>query len=254
MSNNNFFFLKMGLDLHWGYAVRRTLYSKTRDSYLLPPPTTIIGALSYGYARILNLPEEIYGAESISTAERLRKHIMSVNIKVNAPLHHYSDLNRIWWFRVREKKTKFDSIALGKVYTSVHKRPSIETILLFRGKVNVEDLVKAAYSIPRLGCKESIISVKYVKYGYAKRLDVEEAETSYSFWYDLVREFKGNVYLQQVIDYRKTPISRYARVPLRLHAYPYDSFSKTPVKVTAKIDSSRSAFYDVEGEVIIVEL
>ena len=254
MSNNNFFFLKIGLDLHWGYAIRHILYSKTRDSYLLPPPTTIIGALSYGYARVLGLPEELYGEKSVSTAERLRERVVSVNVKINAPLHHYSDLNRIWWFRVKERKAKFDSVALGKVYTAPHKGPSIEAVLLFEKSVSVRDLIKAAYSISRLGCKEGVVSVRYVKYGYAEPFNAEVAETRYSFWYDVIKEFKGDLYLQQVVDYRKAPISRYVGAPLRLHAYPYSTRFKTSTKVVAKIDASKSRFYKVDGEVIIVEL
>ena len=149
--NQEMFFLKIDLDLHWGFSSRPLRLSKTRDSYLLPPPTTVIGALSYGYAVTSKLPEEL-GESVTSTSELLRKHVVSVNLRVRAPLHHYSDLSRIWWYRSKEKKVKFDAVALGKTYTSPHRPPTITAVVvidLARG-LGVKELVTAAYSIARV--------------------------------------------------------------------------------------------------------
>ncbi|MDW8011331.1 MAG: CRISPR-associated protein Cas5, partial [Sulfolobales archaeon] len=38
-------YIKVDLDIVWGFSVRKYVASKSRESYLLPPPTTLIGAL-----------------------------------------------------------------------------------------------------------------------------------------------------------------------------------------------------------------
>lgn len=246
------FYLKIGLDLHWGFSTRRALLSKTRESMLLPPPSTIIGSLAYGLARVLKLPEEV---EDVSSADLLRRNVFSVHVRVNAALSQYSDLARVWWYRKREGRAKFDAVALGKTYTYTPGHiPSLESLLLFkRGDVDEAKLTSAALSITRVGSKESIACVRYVRQGLAVPLNMNRCTTSYSFWRDLVDVVSGTVYEQEVVDYRSTPISDYTKAATRVHAYPYDLARRAPTSVEVVMEG-RARPYVVDGEVVVVEL
>ncbi len=151
------FFVKIHVDLHWGFASRRTVLSKSKDSFLIPPPTTFIGALAYGHAKLFNGPEEL---DSVSYAEKVRENLASVNVKVNAPLQEYSDLSRIWWYRVREKVVKFDAVALGKVIKGISEPPSFTVTYLFnddgiRSLGGEKAIITSALSMIRIGSKEA---------------------------------------------------------------------------------------------------
>ena len=247
-------YLKIGLDLHWGFSARRTLLSKTRESMLFPPPSTIIGSLAYGLAKTSKLPEEV---DEASSAELLRKNVFSVHIKVNAALSQYSDLTRVWWYRRREGRAKFDAVALGKTYAYNFDRsaPSIEALLLFKSDGGLEErrLIPAALSVTRIGSKEGVVCVRHVKQGLAVPINLERCGTRYSFWRDLVESVDGVVYEQEVVDYRLTPIADYAKATTRVHAYPYDLMKRRPVTVEVTL-SKRAKPYVVDGEVVIVEL
>lgn len=258
----DFFFIKVKLCPHWGFAFRKTIFSKTRDSFLLPPPTTAIGALAYGLTRISKVPEEISskGKESISSADKLRELVHSVNIKVNTPLHHYSDLGRIWWYRERESRAKFDAVALGKVYALSKKSviSSLEIVYMFnedalkRSEFKKEELIAAAYSIARLGSKESITNVINVNYGKALELKEREVRTPYSFWLDLVKVSEGQIIIQNVVDFKRSCIGDYSKANLRLHAYPYNVMLKRLSVAKVKLNSNAKALR-INNEVVVIE-
>ncbi len=256
---SKFFYIKVGLNTHWGYSFRRTIFSKTRDSYLLPPPTTLIGALAYGLAKIKGLPEEVLikGVKDwASSSELLREELTSVHVRVNSPLHHHSDLSRIWWFRKRERRSKFDAVALGKVYTSLSysNEPHLDIIYIFNEstKDKIKELIAATYSITRLGCKEAIVSVKNVNYGYAEVISDESVSTSYSFWLDLVDTLEGDVVIQEVIDYRVNPLGNYLRATYGRYVYPYNQLLKKPSIVKVKLRREVAKALKVGSEVVII--
>jgi len=255
---SRFFYIKVGLSTHWGYSFKRTLFSKTRDSYLLPPPTALIGALAYGLARVKDISEEILSNGGwISSSNIVRDFIRSVNIKVNAPLHHHSDLAKIWWYRARERRVKFDAVATGKVYIpAINNLPSIEAIYVIDElklrDIRKEDLLLAAYSIVRLGSKESLTSVMSVSYGEAKELSEREVTTSYSFWYDLVESIDGDVITQYVVDPNQNIIGDYARAKYRQLVYPYSRSLKKLSEVKVKVND-KAKVLNIDGEVIIIE-
>lgn len=250
------FFTKVYVDLHWGFASRYIILSKSRESFLIPPPTTLIGALAYSHAKLLHMPEEL---ASLSYAENIRKNIVSVNVKVNSPLQSYSDLSKIWWYKKRERTPKFDAVATGKVVKGVAEAPSFTVVYLFnyeglRNLGGERSVVTSSLSIARIGGREGLASVKKLEFGQAKQLESKRTSTNYSFWHDLAGKLIGNYYAQRVVDYRKVSIGDYSGAPTRLHVYPYDVKERCATTVEVEIEEGDAVIYDVGGESVIVEL
>jgi len=255
MSKTNLlFFLKIKFRYHWGYTVFKGGPSKSRTSYLLPPPTTIIGALAYGLRRTMKLPEE---ENEFSGAESLRRATVSVNIRVNGALSEFMDVSKIWWFREREKKMKFDAVALGKVYAPsaigeaiiVFDKTSLKEIV---GENFLEKLVTSAYSVSRVGSRESIVNVENVSYGEPEKLDVSgEVETKHSFWRECAEKIVGDRVESKVIDFRATPIGDYLKPKWGIMVYPYSSAKKKPSTLKVK-PSANTLILNVGGDVVLV--
>ena len=261
MSGEKRFFIKTGLIIHWGFSSRKYVTSKTRESYLIPPPTTLIGALSYGLALIKKIPEE---KDDRSSADLIREKILSVNTKINSPFVSYSDLSRILWFREREKSIKFDAVAIGKTYKGVSEDTKnigdIEVIYLFKdlGEDERKDLFLASLSISRVGGSYGVVSVAYSEYGYAEKISRDEVNkycVNYSTWSDLVEvENKDVPYLKElVIDYRRSVIGDYTSAVFREHLYFYRTDLLRPECSKVKLISDKASIYRVNGEMIIVE-
>lgn len=260
MGSKPLHYLRVGVDLSWGLSIRKYIFSKSRESYLIPPPTTFIGALAYGYARFMWLPEETADGESFySSAELIRKKIHSVNVKVNIPLIHYSDLNRIWWYKERERVAKTDAAALGKTYKGLKysiNMPDFDVVYFL--EENTEDsevrlLTIAGHSIVRLGGSYSLACVRYVLWGIAKPLKATLGRTSFSFWADLSRiSISSNILRQLVVDPSKTPIGDYSSAEYREHVYPLRIDILKPLQVEVETTDS-AQLYDVDGEIVVVE-
>jgi CRISPR-associated protein Cas5a/b/c len=250
-----FFYIRVLLVFHWGHSSRKYVSSKTRESYLVPPPTTLIGALSYGYARVRGLPEE---SGSVSTAELIRENTLSVNARVLSPLFHYADLTRVWWFRERESMAKTDAVAVGKTYTGVKDGGSVdlEVVYIFRKDLKLEKrhLLEAAYSIIRVGGSRGLVSVVEVDYGEASELNVGAARTGFSTWSDLVD--LGGIGLpllrELVVDYRRVKVGDYTNAPLREHVYMYRTDTLKPVEVEVVLKAGALPLL-VGDEVVVVE-
>lgn len=256
--NKKLYYLKVSLDLHWGFLVRKTLASKTRETFIIPPPTTFIGALAYGYARLKNLPEE---QDELSTGEIIREKTLSVNVKVNTPIIHYSDINRIWWYREREQMAKTDAVAIGKTYKGLkgttEKKPDIDVIYVFKDHVKLEEINQlrlAAYSMVRLGGSHGLVSVRQVLDGIAEPLDTACEKTGYSFWADLsVKPLPAKILKQLVVDPAKNPLGNYVNALYREQAYPFRVDTLKQEEIEVEVDRSRASFYRVGGALVIVE-
>ena len=99
----------------WGYAVRQYPQSKMRISFNRPPPTTLIGALSYSFNRIRNDRKEIIydKKEIVSNTEHIRNLLYSVNIRIMGRTLSYGSIYRI------------NQIYRGKALSAVTALPSI---------------------------------------------------------------------------------------------------------------------------------
>ena len=250
----SFFYIKTELILHWGFTVRKYIMSKSRESYLAPPPTTLIGALAYGYAKIRGEPEE---KNEMSTAEEIRKNIRSVNIKINTPLIHYADITRIYWYREREKMTEIDAVSIGKTFKGLNFTHDLEVVYVF-DKIDdqmMKNYISAALSITRIGGSHGIVSVKKVSYGFAKKIDEHKSATYYSLWTDLLKSEISTPYLRQsVVDYRRNQIGDYSSAIYREMIYFLRLDLMKPEKPNVEIDPSKASFYEIEGgERIVIE-
>lgn len=245
------YYVKVTMRLSWGFAIRKLFSSKSRESYIVPPPTTLIGALSYGYARLNRIPEE---EGNHSSAERIRKLIYSLHEKINAPIAQYADISKIWW-RYRARETKYDAVAVGKAYKGVLRGyPDLEVMYIAREKDHARVIASSAHSIIRIGGSYGLVSVEDVEYESLSCVSEGEASTLYSFWEDLVLDgLSGDILVEDVVDYRKASIGSYDGSSLRRRVYPYSRSLMKPVEVRVKIDPRRAIICRGGGEVVIVE-
>ncbi len=251
----SFFYVKTSLVFHWGHSSRKYISSKTRESYIVPPPSTLIGALSYGYAKIRGLSEE---SGDVSTAELIRENILSVNIRVLSPLTHYADLTKIWWFKEREKLAKTDAVAIGKTYIGAKHEGSVdlEVVYVFKRNLKLEKqhIVEAAYSIIRVGGSRGLVSVNEVNYGEAFEISARVIRTKFSTWSDLVdlETIKPPLLKELVVDYRQAKIGDYSNAPFREHVYMYRTDVLKPIEAEVSLRSGALPLV-VGDEVIVVE-
>lgn len=246
------YYIKVSMRLSWGFTSRILTTSKTRESYLVPPPTTLIGALAYGYAKLNKIPEE---TNNTSSAEKIRELVYSVHEKINAPLIQYADLSRIWWYRDREKAAKFDAVALSKIYRGVNlEKPDLEVIYVVKEQDHAKMVAASAHSMVRIGDSHGLVSVEEVEYGALDCSSDNEAYTKYSFWEDLVtNKLPSEALVQVIIDPRKTVIGGYEPASLRRRVYPYSVSLMRPLEINVKIDPERAVICRKEEEVLIIE-
>ncbi|MEM4563555.1 MAG: type I-A CRISPR-associated protein Cas5a, partial [Thermofilum sp.] len=114
----------------WGFKSRVVGMSKSSPSFLLPPPTTVLGAIAEAYARRKGLSE----GRASATMTELAKDLLLLTYKpFNAVPLSYQDLNRILAVRtsagVSYPSTKdpygsYDAPARGKtILSTVDERP-----------------------------------------------------------------------------------------------------------------------------------
>ncbi|QXJ28805.1 CRISPR-associated protein Cas5 [Saccharolobus shibatae B12] len=168
---------------HWGFSVRVPRTSAGGSSYIVPPITTILGALSRGYCTDYAVKNNVsctkefidkfssdlfwvtYGTEEhmlMPYSDLLREERVPYRQSKNRSLDHVSD-----WFGVS---------AFGKVYCE-----SVNfSILLLLNKENSEFWSKLGWQIISLGTKESLVTITDVKV-----VDVEESsdEDIYTIYY-----------------------------------------------------------------------
>ncbi|MGC9072516.1 MAG: type I-A CRISPR-associated protein Cas5a, partial [Acidilobus sp.] len=180
----------------WGYSVREPNISAVQPSLELPPPTTILGALSYGMAKTLGLDYETLLVQELGKSRRSRKGstvalttfsqlLSCVVLYAGATAEAYfpyNDINRniirIYQkpYRREEPEYKFGAIQVGKVYVSGLIKGLValdadklnDVLKLLKNlapSVNwtgtLEDLLtESAYRITRIGAKEGIVAVE----------------------------------------------------------------------------------------------
>jgi CRISPR-associated protein Cas5a/b/c len=168
---------------HWGFSVRLVTESAGAQYYPYPPPSTLIGALAYGVSVVKELPECVVttagggGAGILSTAAQVHRAVrwaafaFSDEFSVgHAVAVGYSDFIRA--FRLpyqRGTRHTWDQSdmwygvnAHGRVYAC---GAGFKAIYLADEKgleelgLGEHDLLGAAYSIVRVGVRESLVSV-----------------------------------------------------------------------------------------------
>ena len=173
------------IEFMWGFQSGIVGMSKSTPSFLLPPPTTVLGAIAEAYARRKGFSE---GASS-STICHLAKNTLVLTYRpLNAIPLSYQDLNRIVAIRIsggidypstQDPYGSFDAPARGKTIlsTSDEKPPSLRIFVVFRDSIDItaDDL----WRMRRIGTKESLVSVVDVVEEEPEVMKDEVVETDY---------------------------------------------------------------------------
>lgn len=160
---------------HWGFSIRVVTESAGALSYHVPPPSTLMGALAYGLSIDKTYPEVIIENErTIESSVTKLKDVVKwatfafANGSSKMGAVRYSDFIKSFRLpyqrgtRHEQKEFWYGISASGKVYAggmSFKILYFLSTKGLEENKINDLELLKAAYSIVRLGSKESIISI-----------------------------------------------------------------------------------------------
>ena len=185
-------------EFHWGFSVRAPYTSAGSQSYPLPPPTTLVGALARAYAKLLSKGEvTIINQDLYSTTIELLDYVVWASIKLyrNNYMMPYSDMIRLLRVQyVREpyriEPTKWFGVsAFGKVYGNTKFR--IVYILLedLIEKLGRDIIVRMGLGIVSLGSKESIVSISNVKLVDPVKVKLSSFETPYYVPRTVVDEF-----------------------------------------------------------------
>lgn len=183
---------------HWGYSVKCPFSSKGQPAFALPPPNTLKGALLKG---LMNNLETIYtlikkGKLNLTSSASLMKFIRAASCRFeyerDEVASEWMDINRyiVLHFQRRERrasvKYRFDAISSGKVLAPCRTfhvlylidEDNIRSVL---GDSWKQSLIRSAWSITRIGSKESIVSIEDVKLNDSWPINQSVVKTSYYF-------------------------------------------------------------------------
>ncbi|MDJ0272446.1 MAG: type I-A CRISPR-associated protein Cas5a [Candidatus Caldarchaeum sp.] len=232
-------YLKVEATPHWGLYINYHAFTKSRPALKTIPPTTLIGALAQPIALKNNWAEN---SESNSSAEKIRPLFKGIYLSQNLPLIEYNDLSKIFSYDVDEKQIRTDAAAVSKIYRGKGSADDrVKIVYLFEeqearklfGVGWEEMLLEAAWSITRLGARESIVSVDKVTLGDVDLLNQKTAQTVYYFPYYMQSSVQGSYLVANVVDWRKTSIGEYLGKPTVNLIVPYDDERKrvSPLRV-----------------------
>jgi len=155
--------------MSWGFSVRAALTSAGSQSYPLPPPTTLVGALAAAYARLNYLPEVVAtGGDIYSRVREFVGMIPWATIKFRRYIISYSDLGRLarahylrGEYRSFEHVDKWFGVSsFGKVYAPYTPFRIVYVVGGRTGSVDLKELLKASLSIVSIGSKEGLVHVR----------------------------------------------------------------------------------------------
>lgn len=233
--------LTVDVELHWGLSLNYFSGTKSRPALRVIPPTTIVGAIARPLARLRGAPENADGGDS--GAEPFKGMFVGVYYSVlRGALVPYAELSKVWFYKVRENRAKPDAAALPKLYakvpTSIRLYYVIDAVQASKtlGEGWVRALEGAAWSITRLGAKESIVSVTAVTASPVKEVRAEGAiVTSATVPLHNADFVDGEHIVAEVIDWRKARMGRYFGAPTARVAQPVGVLhSRSEVKVGVK--------------------
>lgn len=138
-----------------------TPYSTTSaNTYFLPPPTTLVGALAYAYKRSLNDFKEIVD-EGVSPAVKLieNKEVLYASAGIDKPYTFTKSVERVYQhIYLRPEHWK----KLDMAYTvGVRAAIIVDKLYAFYITSN-KDIARYGYGVTRIGRKESLVSVDNV--------------------------------------------------------------------------------------------
>ncbi|MGC9069034.1 MAG: type I-A CRISPR-associated protein Cas5a [Thermoprotei archaeon] len=184
----------------WGYSIKRQIVSKAQYSLSIPPPTSLIGAITYGLGKLLS-----EGEIRVDNSQKIRSlayYFFDIFPFVSAFITNFgiewTDINRyqILQFqrpeRRHEETYRFGAVPTGKIYVNgeiiaiyvINEESAIKKI----GTDYEEKLLMSAYMINRIGSKESIVSVNRAEFA---KLEYSENKTFCTKLYHPMRAIKN---------------------------------------------------------------
>jgi len=196
--------LKVHIKLHWGFSVRKPFFSASQPSFKVPPPTTLIGALSRALAYSKKMPEVLVISSGkktyYSSTIKLLKYckwaslaLVDENLLPREGLVETHDIMRA----VIAPYVRRENIPRGMLYApQAHGRiysPDLDILVTyFVEDPYAEQLQKIAWGITALGCKESIASTVDIKVLNLKEYKENIVKTRFYFEKDLAEDVKGD--------------------------------------------------------------
>lgn len=195
----------------WGVIVREPNVSASQPSLQFPPPTTLVGAISYGMAKALGIDyevkPEVRGKKAVPLT--LPSVVFTSVLYAGASLGPHTavaDINR-YIIRTFQRTSRdrredpgfqFGAITVGKTYVSGGVKALIafdegqllEALREYSGKdvKDPEGLLRASASyITRLGSKEGIVAVEDVVVGRPKEVGSKNFRSSLYQYADRVK-------------------------------------------------------------------
>ncbi|OYT52858.1 MAG: type I-A CRISPR-associated protein Cas5 [Desulfurococcales archaeon ex4484_217_2] len=258
MQSNLFFLLKVKLAVSWGLVSRVTPFSKSRRVLKYPPPTTLIGALSYPINYFLKKPENI--SHYLSSANILKGVVVSAHASLNASATIVGDINRVYWYHLARKMAKTDAVALEKIYLTCKNGlefPILNVIYVIDPEkmrkvldAQWDSVLKAlAWSINRIGQKESMVSVVDVSTAKAAPLNLKVIETSYYIPFPIVESIIEGEYTIENYVPPVTDIGEYTGVPRIPYIIPYSFIKSNQTRVKLKVKEN-AVVLKINGEYV----
>ena len=235
---------KVFLRLHWGFSVVKPVAAKAKSAFYLPPPTTLVGALSYYKFRGIDTDKIDKGWGS--PAYKLKGVRATAKLISNGTYIEDIVRNNLVYFQRPERRLdptyKFGVIPTGKVYSP----KGIIVVVYLTDTLSKEELERLSWGIVRIGCKECLVSVEDVEVGEAKKVS-GELSTSYYFP-DTVKIIEGEEFTEYVTFWDERAYlwgeeGNPTRYVLPLRTYPLKS---KEVKVEAK------EAYEVGSEYVVL--
>ncbi|MEM0495267.1 MAG: type I-A CRISPR-associated protein Cas5a [Thermofilum sp.] len=193
--------VKVAVEFHWGYSVKRPFFSASQPALAVPPPTALVGALARAAASLEGWPEAVEEGQGAKPARGSASRLYSGAARV---------LDKVLWASLALTDERFVSPLIGIVETrdiiraliapyqrrdniypgsallfgvQPHGRvyaPSMRASILYLAKGS--EVARWAYALQSVGSKESIVSVVDVEVGEARvREGGGSVETRYYF-------------------------------------------------------------------------
>lgn len=174
--------LSVQAEIHWGYSIKVPSIGKSQPSLILPPPSTLIGAIVQPIAKHRKIGETITkDGKVFGTLNLYQALFRGASCRLVGKGTYWEDINRYIIALFQNKSRRFDpnyrfnAIPTGKVYLSGQKIKAIfvldeKAAFDVLGETWHEEILTAGYEITRIGNKESIVSVEQVKLDNASEI------------------------------------------------------------------------------------
>lgn len=251
------YLLRVDVELSWGYSVKVPSTSAAEPALLMPPPTTLVGALAKGVSHVLGERVEclLETDGPASYALKISSFIPSAHagFKSRQALIPWSDLTRSYavpflqtQYRTPGKvATWFGVHASGKVYA-----PSMKVMLAYVVNASKAEAVlgskwghllrKSSLCLSSLGSKEGLVSAEAVELRPLREVEEDIVETQFYAPLEAVEEGLAGRAMLEFWDPQSKESWRSSKkeVPIVAYVAPIDSESMIPATLRLRLKPS----------------